>query len=317
MSITFLDLWILGRHRLIDVAPLEPLKNQSPVLARLASEPRGTRIIDPLRNMPMLVGLAPISYYRTLSVPAAEELTGTTRGPISDPLVRSALRATGTSLRVFSPVENRINHFLRRTEQVVETIEDPALANWLYGSSWTADLGPWARTFSIWRTGTQPVWAWLLPSSEIDDEDRLANWSGDPRAILPLFDRSDPLPAESESPEEWTISLWTNEPGWVIVSQLYDPQWKAHWVDLDHEFEVESTILPAFQKYGEPGGWQRVEVPGEGRWLLRLEYEPRDVMQGAAIATIAWSSWLVCAITIGFQAVAGGRFRTRQQEAEN
>ena len=36
LLITFLDLWVLGRHRLIDVAPLEPLTSQSPVLARLA-----------------------------------------------------------------------------------------------------------------------------------------------------------------------------------------------------------------------------------------------------------------------------------------
>ena len=76
LLLTFLDLWVLGRHRLIDVAPWKPLVEQSPVLATLAREPRGTRIADRrLRNMPMLVGLAPISAYRTLDLPAVGSLT--------------------------------------------------------------------------------------------------------------------------------------------------------------------------------------------------------------------------------------------------
>ncbi len=318
--IAFLDLWVLGRHRLIDVAPLQPLDRQSPLLARLAKEPRGTRIVDPLRNMPMRVGLAPVSYYRTLNVPAVDGLTGVAMGPMSgpvfDPLVRSALRATGTSLRVFSPVENRINHFVGRTEQAGERIEDPALADWIYGSDWTADLGPWARTFSIWRSETQPVLAWFLPSSEIEDESVLEDWSGDPRQILPLFDRAVSLPAESSSPESWTIPIWASEPGWVIVSQLHDPQWRALWIEQDRELEFEAEVKSAFSKFREPGGWQRVEIPGEGRWILRLEYEPRDVMEGAAIATIAWSSWLVCAFSMGLRAAAR-RFRSRRDEAES
>ncbi len=43
LMLAFLDLWILGRHRLIDTAPIRPLAEQSPVLARLAGEPRGSR----------------------------------------------------------------------------------------------------------------------------------------------------------------------------------------------------------------------------------------------------------------------------------
>ncbi len=319
VTITFLDLWVLGRHRLIDVGPLEPLTNQSPLLARLAQEPRGTRVLDPMRNMPMRVGLAPISYYRTLNIPAVDALTGAAMGPMSgavfDPLVRSALRATGTSLRVFSPIENRINHFVGRAEHTGETIEDPALADWLFGSAWTADLGPWVRTFSIWRSEQQPIWAWFVPASELDDVALLDDWRGDPREILPIFDRAEPLPAESPNPEEWTITLWAHEPGWVILSQLYDPQWRARWIELDHDFEFEVKILPAFQKSGEPGGWQRVEMPGDGRWKLRLEYVPRDTIEGTAIATIAWSSWLVCALSVGVKSLAG-RFRTRRVDAE-
>ena len=39
--IALIDLWILGRHRLLEVAPLRPLMEQSPVLARLSREPPG------------------------------------------------------------------------------------------------------------------------------------------------------------------------------------------------------------------------------------------------------------------------------------
>ena len=54
---------------------MRPLVELSPVLARLAKEPPGTRIVDGSRNLPMLVGLAPISAYRTLDLPALEPLT--------------------------------------------------------------------------------------------------------------------------------------------------------------------------------------------------------------------------------------------------
>ena len=93
------------------------------------------------------------------------------------------------------------------------------------------------------------------------------------------------------------------------VSSLY---WgKAAW---DHVTGVISPvanavapILPTFRKAGEPGGWQRVEVPGEGLWTLRLEYEARDVAEGVAIATIAWASWLIGAISSAWRSGIGRR----------
>ena len=94
----------------------------------------------------MLIGQAPISAYRTLDLPAVPELTSLAHGPMSapvtSPLVRRALRATGTGLRVFDPIENRTDNVLRRESEPRETIEDPALASWLYGESWVNDLGP-------------------------------------------------------------------------------------------------------------------------------------------------------------------------------
>src|SRR5262249_55307459 len=131
--ITVLDLWVLGRHRLIDVGPLGPLASRSPLLARLARGSHGTRTADPMRNLPMRVGLAPISSYRTLNLPALDDLLRTALEPMSDPdrgpRARAAMRATGAHVRVISPVENRINHLLKRAEAAEETIEDPNLAS--------------------------------------------------------------------------------------------------------------------------------------------------------------------------------------------
>ena len=82
LVITVLDLLLLGSHRLIEVAPLRRLIEQSPVLATLAREPRGTRVTDRrLRNLPMLAGLAPISAYRTLDLPAVPQLNAMRKGP--------------------------------------------------------------------------------------------------------------------------------------------------------------------------------------------------------------------------------------------
>ena len=94
LLLSFLDLWVLGQHRLIDVAPLGPLPEQSPVLAALAQEPRGSRIADRrLRNLPMRVGLAPISAYRTLDLPAVGSLTALSIGSLSDPRIEAEVLA--------------------------------------------------------------------------------------------------------------------------------------------------------------------------------------------------------------------------------
>ena len=309
---TFVDLWALGRHRLLDLGPLQPLVEQSPVLARLAQDPRGTRVAaNRLKNMPMVIGQAPISAYRTLDLPAGPELTALAQGPMNasvvEPLVRRALRATGTGLRVFDPIENRTDRVMVREGEPRETIEDPALASWLFGASWVADLGPWARTFSIWSTPNRPVRAWLVPDDMIPESTNLDDWSGDVRTMLALLDVSEPLSGESATPEEWTISVEVDGPAWVIVSQLADPQWTARWIGVDGQEARPGKILPAFRKEGQPGGWQCLAVPPPGRWTLRLEYDARDVAEGAAISTIAWLSWMLAVLFAAFQSWRGAR----------
>ncbi len=301
LALTFLDLWALGRHRLIDAGPLRPLVDQSPVLARLAREPRGSRIADQrLRNLPMLVGLAPISAYRTLDLPAVASLTALAQqplvGPVFEPLVRRALRATGTSIRVFDPVENRTGRLLMRDNKAREEIVEPALAGWLFEQRWAEDQANWIQTFRVLRCGEDAVRAWIVPASAPGDTDVLEAWSGDPREILPIFDRAEPLTAHSPRPEEMTIPVNAIEPGWVVISQLADPEWKAHWFDERARDLGEAEILPAFPKNGEPGGWQRVEIPGTGPLLLRLTYDAQDVSVGLATSVVAWMCWVTVAV---------------------
>ncbi len=103
---------------------------------------------------------------------------------------------------------------------------------------------------------------------------------------------------------------------WVIVSQLADPQWQARWIGLDGQGEYDGPILPTFRKGGEPGGWQRVEVPGPGRWTLRLNYDAHDVAEGMAISIIAWVSWILVAVSTAIRSVFGRCFAPRQHQTE-
>jgi hypothetical protein len=344
LVITVLDLLLLGSHRLIEVAPLRRLIEQSPVLASLAREPRGTRVADRrLRNLPMLTGSAPISAYRTLDLPAVPQLNAMAQGPLYDPRyesdVRKALIATGTGLRLFDPLESREEYILTRKTGPRETIDDRALAGWLFdsswaeeqrtwsgfklfwpfgrrGASWVRDQGPWARAFRVWRSNDPPVKAWLVRMNELAAPEVLADWSGDPRDILRVLETAEPLEAESFRPESWAIQVDADEQAWVIVSQLADPQWKARWISLETPFERDETILPTFQKRGENGGWQRVEVPGSGSWLLRLEYDAQDVTLGVAISAVAWLSWMLAAFHTGFRAIMAVRSAAPRETAE-
>ena len=74
LLLTFLDLWVLGRHRLIDVGPIRPLAEQSPVLARLAAgASRDADRLEP-REPADLVGRGPDLGLPDLDLPAVESL---------------------------------------------------------------------------------------------------------------------------------------------------------------------------------------------------------------------------------------------------
>ena len=338
--LTFLDLWVLGRHRLLDVAPWKPLAEQSPVLATLAKEPRGTRIADRrLRNLPMSAGMAPISAYRTLDLPALGTLTplaisprydprikaevdaalrATGTGvrlvdPLENPEVRAALRATGTGVRLIDPVENREDQVLGRSKGDPETIDDPVLAASLFGVDWVAAQGEWARQFSIWRPQSPVARAWFFREHDGDEAAFLGDWSGDPRHVLRVFEKAEPLQFEATTPDECTITVEALERGWVIVSQLFDPQWKARWTNLGNHRTFDDELRPAFRRANEPGGWQCIEIPAPGRWSLRLRYEARDVELGLGFSVIAWAGWLIAVVQMSW---ANRRKRTVSSRSE-
>lgn len=310
LLLSFLDLCVLGRHRLVDVDPIRPLVEQSPVLARLKDEPRGARIAGGFGNLSILVGKAPIQAYRTLNLPAVDALTQLAQGSMiksqSEPAVRAALRATGTKLRIFHPVENRLARVLTRTDLPGEPIDDPALARWLYGASWASEQGDWVNRFLVWRCDEPAARAWFLPLTGSDDESMLDEWSGDPVDLLPLFDRAWPLAAESARPENWSIPVNADGPGWVIISRLHDPQWSARWINLDGEGETDWEIRPAFRPPDQAGGgWQSIMVPWNGRWSLHLTYQPHDLNEGAATSIVAWIAWAFTGLAAGWRRYAG------------
>jgi hypothetical protein len=303
--LTLIDLCVLGRHRLIDIGPLAPLASQSPLLASLAKEPRASRSADRFGNLPMIAGIAPISAYRTLTLPAVESLTAMTRPHLSDPrvepLVQQALRATGLSLRIFDPIENRLEHLLHRQTDPRESIEDPTMARWIYGANWTDQQADWAKTFTIWKSKLSATRAWQIPITDASAPILEHPWSGDPREILTLFESASPLIAKNPNPESWSIEVdGTETESLVVISQLADPQWNAYWISRDNDRRFDDVVRPVFFKNNEPGGWQSVRVPGKGHWTLHLEYEALDLAQGAAISTVAWVTWLLLLI-VGFR----------------
>src|SRR5262249_45312018 len=159
-------------------------------------------------------------------------------------------------------------------------IDDPALARWLFGSSWVASQRPWSSRFRVVRTDPRPHAAWFVPLTAVNPPAMLDVWTGDTGPLLDLFDRARPLEAERPSSLAWEIPVDAEAEGWVIVSQLADPQWQARWTGRDGQGERLAEILPTFRHDDSAGGWQRVRVPGPGRWVLHLEYAAHDVDLG-------------------------------------
>ena len=231
---------MLGRHRLVDVAPWKPLTEQSPVLASLAREPRGTRIADRrLRNLPMRVGLAPISAYRTLDLPAVGSLTALAMGSLSDPRieaeVRAALRATGTGVRLIDPVENREDRGAAQGEELIE--KRSTIRSWRPRCSMrrgSRSRGPWAR--QILDLAARDTGDARLVRAGGRRRPRRRSWTIG-RAIHATFFESSAMPRRFQPSREHRKNgpFWieATEPGWVIVTQLADPQWKARWINLD------------------------------------------------------------------------------------
>lgn len=303
VAVTAADLWFMGRNRLVDVGPLRPLTEQSTVLARLAKEPRGTRAADSLRNLPMAVGLAPVLAYRTLDLPALESLTSLVRAPLDSSPHRAfafrAMRAAGVAVRVLDPGETF--HLGRRgvtdfqPAAVLETITDPALARWLFGASWNPEHRAEADSFMLLKRTEPAARAWFVPSSAAASAELFDRWDGeDPRPVLDLMDHARPLRSVDRSPVEWDVTLDVEEPGWVLISQLDDPQWRASIRSADGRSDEPANIAPAFRVKDQGGAWQRISLDGPRPGaVLRLSYDARDVRTGAVVSAVSWVVWLM------------------------
>ena len=170
----------------------KPLVEQSPVLARLAREPRGTRIADDrLKNLPMLVGQAPISAYRTLDLPAVPELTvagarAACAPRRSRPGPASTARDRDGAAR-FRPDRKPQGPCARTRGRASGNDRGSALAGWLFGASWVADQGPGREPSR--SGGPEPAGPGLVgPQRRDARHGELDDWSGDPRDILAILD---------------------------------------------------------------------------------------------------------------------------------
>jgi hypothetical protein len=279
----------------------------------MAREPRGTRIADPVRNLPMAVGLAPVQAYRTLDLPALPGLTSLVRGPLAPAPQREtafrAMRAAGVGLRVLDPTESAGLRVQGATdflpEATLERLDDPILARWLYGPDWNPEHRPEADAFGILKPTEAAARAWFIPATAAPTAAVFDPGDGDPRPILDLIDRARALPTVVRSPVEWEVALEVDEPGWVLISQLDDPQWRARIGSTGGREGEPANIESAFRVGDAGGGWQRVFVdkPRAGG-VLRLSYDAADLRLGWKISA---ASWLVWVMTLSFLHLASRR----------
>ncbi len=284
LILTLADGLIQARHRPIDFGPCRSLVAQSPVLDRLSKGIRGTRTLDPARNLFLVAGVSPVSSYRTLDLPSPGGLLQMARGPVGDSRVADALRVSGVELRILDPHERQamLTQFGERGFFGLETtLEDPALAGWLFGESLASSL---PNQFAIIRAQSWPARAWVMPAKGLEKLDILA----DPYALIDKFKFASPLVYRSEKPEQAEVDVKIADPvpSMVVLSKTFDPEWQAWWSNESGETRP-AEVLKVL------GGWQGVAIPEPGRWTLHLEYPGKAVWLGLTIASTAWSVWLM------------------------
>ncbi len=296
-ALTVIDLLWLGHHRDLETGPIRPLTEQSSVLGRLANQSRGTRTIDGLGNLPMVAGAAPVLAYRTLDLPALTALRQLAQSPIGEGLpettIAQAMRATGAEIRVLGPFE--ATHPSADIWKAPETIDDPALAGWLFGSASVRKYGQAATRFTLLRPATPPSRAWLVTNPTDLAQIGQVN-PDDTRSVLDILNRARSLVGRSPFPEQFDldeIDVRSSPLPLVIIGNLYDPEWRGRWIGPFGE--VAATVQPIFTN-PQGGAWQAVRLPGPGPWILRLEYDGRIARTGLLISGPAWTIWLLILI---------------------
>jgi hypothetical protein len=297
VGLTAIDLWGLARQRHFDLGPVRPLTAQSPVLGLLARESHGRRTIGTGHNLPMVAAAAPLLAYRTLDLPILEALTRRAAAPALDDeskgLTLAAIRSTGASFVILDPTWTNLLAPIASMIHVPEwesrrLILDTALAGWLSGTDLVALEGAQAATFTVWHPTPTAVRAWLVPLTTPGLPTSL-KWPGrEPEVVTRVLESARPLELHGQVPERLELKLDADGPAAVIVSQLSDPQWQGRWIGPDGR-EWPARVLPVFGDWTRHGyGWQIVNVPGPGRWTLRLEYVARDVQAGLIVSGVSF-----------------------------
>lgn len=297
------DLIAAGRARPFDLGPIRPLVEQSPVLARAAREGRGFRTLDPGQNLFQVAGADSATAYRTLTLPAPGAGLDRARGiDPADPGLADSLRGLGIDARVLDPFEARAvpaGWTAGGWGRPGETIADPTLAGWLYGADFARLNG--ASDFR-WVAAARPASrAW-----RVDDVAMIERPGGD---LLARLARAEPLAWRSPRPGRFEVD-WRAEPNpagrtWVVISQTFDPEWGATWVNGDDQARPATVVRTA-------EGWQAVGVGAlpPGGWTLRLDYRGATARLGLAVSAASWAAWVAAGAAL---ARRGRRARIRDE----
>jgi hypothetical protein len=294
LVVTIVDLGLMARRRPVDAAPIRPLTEQSRVLGRLAELPEGTRSIDPMRNLTMVSGAAPIQSYRTLDLPIQPELRGLAdaipRAPQEAEAILDAQRSLGARVRVIGPIGPGIellhDRFIETGRiESAEILEDSSLTSWLLGAGYAETDEGRAGRYLVLDAGSAPR-AWFVPTNGPEELERFRGLTADPAAINSLLGDARPLDLLPITPEKLTLTVSTDGPGLVLVTQLDYPEWTASLIDA----EGAANPVPIL---GVLGGWQGVPLPGSGSWTIRLSYAGRAERLGLTVSAVAWVAWSV------------------------
>lgn len=280
-GLTFLELMVTGSTlSTVEYAPLQDVQSASPVLARLAKEPRGQLVQSELGNLAMASGVAGVPPYRTLDRPVRWPLEGF-----------SGVRLYRGSR---DPYRSIGEEALANEGETRETIQDPTLLNWLGGGF--DPRGEAAASWTLSRTSAPFSRVWLFQGGLADLQRHLSGNLNDRfrwnRQQWPSQAR--PLSWSRGSPENLRVEVEVNKgPATVVLAVLDDPEWQASWVSKPGGDSLPAVLQPILREEAGSGGWMAVESPGAGEWTLELTYRGQAVARGQAVSSVAWAAWLL------------------------
>ena len=289
---------ILKSYRPYDLGPNLPLIEQSRILSTYTKHlKRGVRVVDRGRNLAMVAGRAPISSYRTLDLPAARAITRIAEGPVlGNPESIQAMQVAGVQRRIVDPYE--VAKFPRSWVGVETpgisfdlTIRDPVLAGWIDGEALIRS-SPGSASDYGWATingaGLQVrISSPDRPPVEPDiGLTEIYRWFFGP-GVTKVWDVDRPRP---ESLTFQLPSHGADSPTskWVILTQLYHPNWKAEWIDPTTGAAIEPATLQRVLD-----GWTGIDVTGrKAAGSIRLTYSEPKLPAAMAISGLSWLVWL-------------------------